>query len=370
MPFAVEQWVHNGTRCSPAIKRLRDKHIALACFTIIQQCRPFLRKLENPAEFKRNTEFMDIVKECQTMASALAVQFSCVKMFFWKELHDQCFAMDHKDLEPHRGMKLKDGDHDEEGQDPKKSGIEGSLIDMVVEPLVIRLGDTNGTHHDIIQNIRKAVVWVLASDNLGDTGKISGSIPRPPTKQDIGQTTTQISLQSEKEPLHDAQTPNGKRVQIQSHCPEPQKQPVGQVPAKETAVEYQFIEPSKISHESSDSILKQALHQQNNSSAAQPHHDNGDFKTIKKEKPDDVISVSSEEEDPGVSSKSRRAGTGQDQDSASNAQQKHERNRQQRGEKRAAPPAESQQLTDEMKQMEPVSKRTVRSFLRTCNEEH
>ncbi|KAJ9641154.1 hypothetical protein H2204_002832 [Knufia peltigerae] len=356
MPFAVERWQPDGMQCSPAVLRLRNEHIRLTCFTIIQRCRPFLKKLEHEAELKRTNELEGIVRECQAMSSALTVQFSCIKIFFWSELDDQYFATGHRDHEPHRGMKLKDGDDDEEGRDPKECGIEGSLIDMVVEPLVLRLGDTSGVNQDILQNIRKAVVWVVAPDNGDGTAKVSGRKRRPYTNQDVDEASTQRPLQSEKETLHAAQTRNSKRNQKEFlDGREP-------VPTRGTKAEYQSIEPSMMLRASNGKSSSQTPLQQNDTVTVQPQHDD-DLPAIKTEEMhDDVISVSSEDENGGSSSESsRRTGNGRvHQETARDSQQKHGRS-QPRVEKRPASPAaaEGEHFTDDVRVMEPVAKRTV-----------
>ncbi|KIW19725.1 hypothetical protein PV08_00299 [Exophiala spinifera] len=328
MPFAVDHW-SEGTRCSPAIRRLRGEYIESTCSTIVQLCRPFLKSLGDITESRRRTELLDIVRECHILSSSLTLQYSRVKILFWNELQDRCFATDHKDLEPHRGMKLKECDDDDEGRDPKECGIDGSPIDLAVSPLVIRIGDTGGLDQTIRQNIKKAVVWVL------DPGKVPVTTPKPTTNQADGEAINHHPMSSETTPLYALQSPNSEREQIQMHGQTAQNRLAEEIRPPTPVADCQFIGRSLTAGASDDKFSQQEPHLQSNTHNTQPGHGHDGHPVIKREQTDDLVLLSSGVENSQVPSKSKKLFTEPGRMPTNSPQQdRKKRNRQSHPEKR------------------------------------
>ncbi|KIW56275.1 hypothetical protein PV05_04945 [Exophiala xenobiotica] len=150
------------------MREFHDQYCTLTTNSFLHKCEPLLRSLNDDEEMTRREELLGIVKSAWQLTCRLAVQYFCTEVFFLEHLEAEHFALGHERYKPHRGMKLKEDKNDEFGRDPKKLGILGEQVDLLVEPLIRRTGDHKGNKYDKSKILHKAAVWVVAPSEVQD----------------------------------------------------------------------------------------------------------------------------------------------------------------------------------------------------------
>lgn len=88
---------------------------------------------------------------------------------------NRCFVINSPNFTPHRGMKLKEDDDDEDGRDPFKIGIVGKPLDLVIEPTILKAGDKDGKNYDQVKVMHVGIVWVVSEDQQRENKKMEES---------------------------------------------------------------------------------------------------------------------------------------------------------------------------------------------------
>lgn len=124
----------------------------------------------------RKSQLQSIFEAAMGLSTSLATQNPELRVCFLAQMSGTCFSLDHPQLRAHRAMGLKEEIDAQYGLDPKKIGIDGRPIDMVIEPMVVRIGDEEGENYEIEKILKKAEIWMVKEQGLV-------GCPQPPVKK-------------------------------------------------------------------------------------------------------------------------------------------------------------------------------------------
>jgi hypothetical protein len=164
------------------MQRLRDEYCLAICTRFFDTYEPLFKKIGEADREKRKHEFLESMTDTLRLSSALAVQYPKVAAFFGHKMRTLPFALGHDWYRPHRAMKLRETEDHADGLGPKEIGVQGKLLDLVIEPLLLRRGDQDGKHYDKQKVLHQAVVWVVPDADLATTGGTPEStvaLPQP-----------------------------------------------------------------------------------------------------------------------------------------------------------------------------------------------
>nr|KAK5448439.1 hypothetical protein LTR18_001527 [Exophiala xenobiotica] len=173
LPTEGQQVLH-GDRIR-SMNRLRETHYSATCTNILNQLGALLKVVSHEDQEKRSDELLKLIKDVGELSSTLSLQYPCISTHFLADIEDATFEPDHELFHAHRGLKLKEDEDDHDGRDPKEIGMVGRRLDLVIEPLVLRRGDTDGKHYNLPKVILKAVVWVLLPRDTEESGRLRAS---------------------------------------------------------------------------------------------------------------------------------------------------------------------------------------------------
>lgn len=129
-------------------RRTKDAHYHRATNTFDEYARVIMRKHDPTI---RRKELFEIIQAAGELFSFLWKQ----KVYIESRLEDyqgQAFKAASNQLEAHPALRLEDGD-------PR---MDGSLIDLVVQPAILAWGNEEGTAYNESKVWAKAVVWLGA----------------------------------------------------------------------------------------------------------------------------------------------------------------------------------------------------------------
>jgi hypothetical protein len=164
------------------MQRLRDEYCLAICTRFFDTYEPLLKRIGEADLEKRKHELLELVTDTLRLSSALAVQYPKVAVFFGHRMLTHRFALGHDWYRPHRAMKLRETEDHADGLGPKEIGVQGKLLDLVIEPLLLRYGDQDGKHYDKKKVLHPAVVWVVPDADLDTTDETPEStvvLPHP-----------------------------------------------------------------------------------------------------------------------------------------------------------------------------------------------
>lgn len=130
------------------------------------------KPFDEEARLQFENELTALISAFRTTALELNAQYPSVRVKFRFSLEDEKFSTPHEWLRPHRRLKLKDEEDDDE-PDAEEVGLAGRQVDLVIEPAVTRDGNADGTEFGAVRILLKAVVWMVKSEDLEESSAAS-----------------------------------------------------------------------------------------------------------------------------------------------------------------------------------------------------
>ncbi|KAK7900838.1 hypothetical protein LTR67_003122 [Exophiala xenobiotica] len=173
LPTEGQQVLH-GDRIR-SMNRLREAHYSITCTNLLSELGAMLKDISHEDQEKRGGELRKLIKDIGELSSTLSLQYPLIDAQFLSYFTSHTFQSEHELFCAHRGLKLKEDEDDHDGRDPEEIGMVGRRLDLVIEPLVLRRGDTDGKHYNLPKVILKAVVWVLLPRDTEESGRLRES---------------------------------------------------------------------------------------------------------------------------------------------------------------------------------------------------
>lgn len=146
-----------------------ESHVQYVLDRVKDDAQHVLEDLGDDEIKKRDDALRSLIRSYLSASIELNSQFPCIQVTFRHGLEGYGFKTEHELFQPHRVLKLSNnsGDGDSTAQE---AGVAGHKIDLVVQPLVERLGDADGAHYEVKRVLVKAVVWMALPDRSNYVG--------------------------------------------------------------------------------------------------------------------------------------------------------------------------------------------------------
>ncbi|KAK5239951.1 hypothetical protein LTS06_012613 [Exophiala xenobiotica] len=157
------------------MNRLREAHYSITCTNLLSELGALFKDISHEDQEKRGGELRKLIKDIGELSSTLSLQYPLIDTQFLSYFKSHTFQSEHEIFCAHRGLKLKEDEDDHDGRDPEEIGMVGRRLDLVIEPLVLRRGDTDGKHYNLPKVLLKGVVWVLLPCDTEEAGRLRES---------------------------------------------------------------------------------------------------------------------------------------------------------------------------------------------------
>jgi hypothetical protein len=170
-----------------------SSHMGWTSKRVYDEVKGLLKDVNETQMRQRDGELYEVVKRFLNASIELNSQYPCVKLSFRYGLRVFKFTLGHPLFVAHRSLKLTE-DPGDDCPTAEEAGLAGRPIDMVVEPLVRRLGDADGENYDNERELLKAVVWMARPEDSTPRA----ARPVKPINQEDGQQKEQPKAESKK----------------------------------------------------------------------------------------------------------------------------------------------------------------------------